>query len=390
VVTVDPAVGDDQFAPARRHERHRRISGHGARAGAVQVEQHLDRIEQLAGGRARAEAERLEHPWGERAHMAVAVIQLRVVVVIRRAGDPLCVRGDLGENLGRLVLPDRLAHARIRNRRVEHDLEQLREQADLLVLAGRRLELLLDQPAPRTAVRGGDRLIEQVHDLVGHVRRLIGAERDERRMADPLGAALERLVRRPPRQLRQIPTAVRIQPRQIPAVGTHGAQVHQLRGLAQHPARARLAFLRQPCQAGHRPSLLRELHVRKQERLQLRHQAPVEHWRQLAMGRALGVHPSGGDRPLQHRQPRPRDLLRAQRPACLAQQGKRRVMLKRSLKQPPMKPPQIVPGRGAEARDPLRHTRVLRTRARQRPVVRQDLGGHIQLLGEIRDRPSRS
>ena len=65
-------------------------------------------------------------------------------------------------------------------------------------------------------------------------------------------------------------------------------------------------------------------------------------------------------------------------------------MLKRSLQQPPVKPPQIVPGRGPEARDPLCHTRVLRTRAWQRPVVRQDLGGHVQLLGEIGDRPSRS
>jgi hypothetical protein len=34
---------------------------------------------------------------GEGAYVAVAVVQLRIVVVIWRAGDPLRVRGDLGE-----------------------------------------------------------------------------------------------------------------------------------------------------------------------------------------------------------------------------------------------------------------------------------------------------
>ena len=225
VVAVDPAVGQIHVRPpAARDEPDRSVVGHAPRAAAVEVAQLLHGGEKRLAVGVGAQSQRREDPRREVACGTIALTELLDVVVLKLA---LALGRERQRELKLLrgrALPDGMADLPIGYLRIQEDFEQLTEQHDRGVRAVGDVELELDQRATGLGVLDADTVVEQVDDLVGHARRGLGAERQQRRMAKRPVATADRLAGRVADVLGEHPAPVRRDHLQIPSLGPEAAK----------------------------------------------------------------------------------------------------------------------------------------------------------------------
>ncbi|WP_433359126.1 hypothetical protein [Streptosporangium sp. CA-115845] len=244
--------GLEVAAPPRGHEPVRRIGWDPASAGGVELAQDLQRLQQPGRGGATGKPHRRKYLRGELPQIPIRPVQRgEVPVIARQPWSGLRHRRPQARPADPFT-SDQVADLLVADLRVGDDDQQIIQQ-HLPVFSGfapfgqRVAHLAFGLALPR-----GDRLVEQLHNLVEHVGRRLRQHRQQDRVPALRIAAFQRLRGQPPTDRGQEPAPLGRQRRQVQTVRAQRAQELQLGDLGLHRGRGRLHRAGgQPPQTGH-------------------------------------------------------------------------------------------------------------------------------------------